>query len=61
METKTRKNRTRKLNIEQRIELVKLYKTGNYTMVQLGLIYAISQPRVSQLVNNVYNEFQVIE
>lgn len=57
----TRKNRTRKMNIEQRLELIRLYQTGNFTMVELGLKYGISQPRVSQIVNDVYGEFGVIE
>jgi DNA-directed RNA polymerase specialized sigma subunit len=57
----TRKNRTRKLTIEQRIELVKLYHSGDFTMVELGRRYGISQPRVSQIVNNVYNELRVNE
>ena len=61
MEIKTRKNRTRKLTVEQRFELVKLYQSGDFTMVELGKRYGISQPRVSQIVNNVYNELEVVE
>ncbi len=57
----TRKNRTRKLTVKQRLELIRLYRTGDITMVKLGLKYGISQPRVSQIVNDVYGEFGVVE
>lgn len=57
----TRKNRTRKLTFEQRILIRKLYRTTEITMVDLGLQFGISQPRVSQIINDVYGEFGVVE
>lgn len=36
--------------------IVDLYTSGNYTMVSIGEMFGISQPRVSQIVNNVYSE-----
>jgi len=56
----TRKNRTRKLTIEQRILIRKLYRETEITMVDLGLKFGISQPRVSQIINDVYGEFGVV-
>ena len=61
MKAITRKNRTRKLTVEQRIEIITLYKLGNITMCELGILYAVSQPRISQIVNDVYGEFEVVE
>lgn len=57
----TRKNRTRKLTVEQRIEIRRLYSLDCFTMVKLADMFDISQPRVSQIVNDVYGEFGVVE
>jgi DNA-binding MarR family transcriptional regulator len=57
----TRKNRTRKLTVEQRILIRKLYRETEITMVDLGSRFGISQPRVSQIINDVYGEFGVVE
>jgi len=44
------------LTLEQRRMICDLYESGNYTMVSIAKMFGISQPRVSQIVNNVYLE-----
>ena len=56
MVEKIRLNRVRKLTLEQRRMICDLYESGNYTMVSIAEMFGISQPRVSQIVNNVYLE-----
>ena len=56
MAEKIRLNRVRKLTLEQRRMICDLYGSGNYTMVSIAEMFGISQPRVSQIVNNVYLE-----
>tara|TARA_Y100000004_G_scaffold166263_1_gene197853 strand:- start:55 stop:243 length:189 start_codon:yes stop_codon:yes gene_type:complete len=56
MAEKIRLNRVRKLTLEQRRMICDLYESGNYTMVSIAEMFGISQPRVSQIVNNVYLE-----
>ena len=56
MADKIRLNRVRKLTLEQRRMIVDLYESGNYTMVSIAEMFGISQPRVSQIVNNIYFE-----
>ena len=56
MAEKIRLNRVRKLTLEQRRMICDLYASGNYTMVAIAEMFDISQPRVSQIVNNVYLE-----
>ena len=56
MAEKVRLNRVRKLTLEQRRMICDLYRSGNYTMVSIAEMFDISQPRVSQIVNNVYFE-----
>ena len=56
MAEKIRLNRVRKLTLEQRRMICDLYASGNYTMVSIAEMFGISQPRVSQIVNNVYLE-----
>tara|TARA_R100000664_G_C2713189_1_gene109220 strand:- start:188 stop:376 length:189 start_codon:yes stop_codon:yes gene_type:complete len=56
MAEKIRLNRVRKLTLEQRRMICDLYESGNYTMVAIAEMFGISQPRVSQIVNNVYLE-----
>jgi len=56
MADKVRLNRVRKLTLEKRRMICDLYKSGNYTMVAIAEMFDISQPRVSQIVNNVYLE-----
>jgi len=56
MADKIRLNRVRKLTLEHRRMIVDLYESGNYTMVAIAEMFGISQPRVSQIVNNVYLE-----
>ena len=56
MAEKIRLNRVRKLTLEQRRMICDLYESGNYTMVSIAKMFGISQPRVSQIVNNVYLE-----
>ena len=57
MAEKIRLNRVRKLTLEQRRMICDLYESGNYTMVAIAEMFGISQPRISQIVNNVYLEF----
>lgn len=56
MADKIRLNRVRKLTLEHRRMIVDLYESGNYTMIAIAEMFGISQPRVSQIVNNVYSE-----
>tara|TARA_R100001086_G_C11732181_1_gene230023 strand:- start:285 stop:485 length:201 start_codon:yes stop_codon:yes gene_type:complete len=56
MAEKIRFNRVRKLTLEQRKMICDLYESGNYTMVAIAEMFGISQPRVSQIVNNTYSE-----
>tara|TARA_R100000900_G_scaffold1326_2_gene2829 strand:- start:1792 stop:1992 length:201 start_codon:yes stop_codon:yes gene_type:complete len=56
MAEKIRFNRVRKLTLEQRKMICDLYESRNYTMVAIAEMFGISQPRVSQIVNNTYSE-----
>ena len=50
---------TRK-RLERRIKraiLVLYYKTGDWSQSDLGRLFGITRGRVSQIVNNYYNEF----
>jgi len=51
-----RKNRVRKLDMKQRDAIRLLYESGSWTMTKLAEQFDVSVPRISQIVNNYYDE-----
>ena len=49
-----------KLSHREKIEIIQLYSTGKFTMRLLANVYNISRGRVSQLVNNNFNEHIIL-
>lgn len=56
----TRKIRNRKLTVQDRIAICNLYESRTHTMEQIGEIFGVTQPRISQIVNDVYGEMSQI-
>ena len=55
-----RKLRNRKLTISDRIAICEIYNLGIYTMTEIGNIFSVSQPRISQIVRDTYGEMMQI-
>ena len=53
--------RHRVLSIKDRIAILTLYDGGGWTMKELGLMFAVSQPRISQIVNDTYGERTAVQ
>ena len=49
-----------KLSHREKVEIIQLYSTGKFTMRFLAKFYEISAGRVSQLVNNNFNEHIIL-
>lgn len=52
--------RKRKLSLSDRKMIITLYQTKEYTMKKLGEKFGVSASRVSQLVNDNYDELSAI-
>ena len=50
------KRRNRILSLKDRRAIIQLYERGGWTMQQLADLFSVSQPRISQLVNDTYGE-----
>ncbi len=57
----SRNLRTRKLTRNVRIAICELYEFGTHTMTEIGIIFGVSQPRISQIVRDTYGEMKQIE
>ena len=56
-----RKFRTKKLQPKSRLFIIQAYATGNYTMAELAGMFAVSQGRICQIVNDTYKERESLE
>ena len=56
-----KKPRVKKLTIEQREAIIDMAKTKKHTYVWIAKQFGISRSRVSQLVNDNYDERQFLE
>lgn len=54
--TKNKQTRTRKTTSRQRRAVCLLYATDEWTMNDIGILFGITQGRVSQIVTNYYGE-----
>ncbi len=52
--------RKRKLSLSDRKMIITLYQTKEYTMKKLGEKFGVSTSRISQLVNDYYDEYSSI-
>lgn len=52
----SRKNRVRKLTVDERLLIVRLCRDGEMTQKRIAELFGISQARVSQLRRNYYGE-----
>lgn len=55
-----RKLRHRKLSEKDRIAIAELYGLGIHTMNEIAEMFNVSQPRISQIVNDSYGEMKQI-
>lgn len=55
-----RKLRHRKLSEKDRIAITELYGLGIHTMTEIAEMFNVSQPRISQIVNDSYGEMKQI-
>lgn len=46
------KRRTRKLSVEERMGISLLYRKGLFSQRELSLVFGVSAPRISQIVND---------
>ena len=51
-----RRLRTKVLDPKDRRAIIDLYRSGDWTMKSLAERFGVSQPRISQIVNNTYGE-----
>ena len=56
-----RRLRKRKLTPKQRMDIIELYDSRLLTMLEISKIYEVSQPRISQIINNNYGERDALE
>lgn len=54
------KHRVKKLKIKDRIEIKKLADSGVISYEKIGKIFNVSKGRVSQIVNDNYNESRFV-
>jgi DNA-directed RNA polymerase specialized sigma subunit len=52
----TIKPRVKKLTIQDRLAIIELAMTKKHTYTYIGALFGVSRGRVSQLVNNTYDE-----
>ncbi len=55
------KHRTKKLTLEDRQAIVELASTKKHTYSWIAARFGVSRGRVSQLVNDTYNESRFVE
>jgi len=51
-----KKRRVKKLTLKDRRTIMNLYSNGEHSMAEIGRLFNVSRGRVSQIVNDNYNE-----
>jgi len=56
-----KKPRVRKLSLESRIRISKIYEAGELTMKEIAKMFEVSESRISQIVGDYYGEKEYVQ